>query len=431
MNAKSILRVLIVVLAVLAITLPAAAAQDEPVPAGLTSTNPISPAWWNLLQNPSFETGSTNPDGWATQSYLPGPLFTWDFAQSVEGGNSVKIVQTVANDARWLQEVTVDPNTDYVLSGWIKTIEVAHTGQTVDAGANLSVLGTNARTPALIGTNDWTYVSVVFNSGPTAGSLFVYARLGYFSGTTTGTAWFDNVQLAPVKRLYLSSSQNGHVGDLNFTKNDVLVHNPALNSWAMYFDGSDVGITRNVDCIEVNWTGDIYMSLQDAQIVPGLGLVNPQDLIRFAPSSTGMDTTGSFYWTMRGDYVGLDTRSENIDACAGVAYQVISTAGNTDILPNGRDEDLFAYGNGGYYWDWRLQGHTVPNLTGEDVWGTSWGLANTSDIYLNTQDTYSPGNGSHFTNKQIFVVHSPWPELFWDGPSHGFKYPIDAFSIER
>ncbi len=428
MNNRQLLRVFIIVLAALALG-SVTAAQEGPATVGPLS--PVSPPWWNLMQNSSYESGSTNPDSWSTYSALPGALFTWDPAVAVDGTKSVRIVQSSPNDACWLQAVAVDPNTEYVLSGWIKTQGVAHTSQSVDAGANLSVPGTSARTPALVGTHEWRYVSVVFNSGPMPTPLVICARLGYPDGATTGTAWFDNVQLAPVKRLYLTSSQDGKVGGVSFTRSDVLVHNPALNTWAMYFDGSDVGITRNVDCIEVLWTGAIIMSLQAAQDVPGLGLVKPQDLIFFAPTSTGADTAGTFYWTLIGSGVGLDTAAENIDACAGVAYYVISTAGQNDIFPDGRDEDLFAYGNGGDYWSLRLDGSTVPNLEREDVWGHSWGLNNTSDIYLSTRDTYAPGNGAHFTNKQIFVVHEPWPELFWDGPAHGFRFVIDGFSIER
>lgn len=431
MNAKRIASVLIIVLAVLALSSWGAAAQEEPIPTSPQLTAPVSPAWWNMLQNSSFETGTTNPANWNKQSFQPGAIFEWVTNQSVDGGKSVKITLNAANDARWIQSVPVQPNTDYVLSGWIKTLNVAHTGQSYDAGANLSVLEVHAPTPALFGTNDWTYVKVVFNSGSN-NSLFIYARLGYFSGTTTGTAWFDNIQLAPVKKLYVSSNKGGSVSGVKFAPADVLVHNPVLNTWAMYFDGSDVGITKNVDCIEVLWTGSIIMSLQYAQNVPGLGMVQPQDLIVFQPTSTGANTSGIFYWQMDGSSVGLNAASENIDACSYGGSNVISTTGATDIVvPGGKDEDLFRYGMSGLYWEYFLHGNTVPNLGPEDVWGHSWGLQNTSDKYLSTQNTYYPGNGAQFTNKQIFVVHTPWPELFWDGPSHGFNYVIDSFSIER
>jgi hypothetical protein len=49
----------------------------------------------------------------------------------------------------------------------------------------------------LIGTHDWTYVSAVTDSGD-AQYLLVAARLGYWSGTTSGTAWFDDLSLIPL-----------------------------------------------------------------------------------------------------------------------------------------------------------------------------------------------------------------------------------------
>ena len=109
----------------------------------------------------------------------------------------MKVEAITANDARWIQTVSVTPNTQYVLSGYIKTVNVAHTSQSQDAGANLSILGGYTSTPALFGTNGWKYVSVVFNSGSNT-QVTVAARLGMYSGVTTGTAWFDDLQLEPV-----------------------------------------------------------------------------------------------------------------------------------------------------------------------------------------------------------------------------------------
>lgn len=50
------------------------------------------------------------------------------------------------------------------------------------------------RSPGVFGTTDWTFVSVIFNSGPQT-RLTLAARLGYWSGTATGTAWFDDLRL--------------------------------------------------------------------------------------------------------------------------------------------------------------------------------------------------------------------------------------------
>ena len=155
----------------------------------------------NLLTNPGFENGSYSPSaaptGWTRDAWQSGAGFTWDNTQSYGGSKSVKVEAITANDARWIQTVSVTPNTQYVLSGYIKTVNVAHTSQSQDAGANLSILGGYTSTPALFGTNGWKYVSVVFNSGSNT-QVTVAARLGMYSGVTTGTAWFDDLQLEPV-----------------------------------------------------------------------------------------------------------------------------------------------------------------------------------------------------------------------------------------
>ena len=162
--------------------------------------------WWsfttqpaNLLLNPGFETGTTDPANWSKDAYtLPNSTFEWssDFFHS--GSRSVRVLNTIANDARWTQTVTVLPNTDYRLSGWIMTNDVAHSTDVKDAGANLSILDgtTNFSTPTLFGDNDWTFVSLNFNSG-TSTQVIVAARVGTYSGATTGSAWFDDLTLEP------------------------------------------------------------------------------------------------------------------------------------------------------------------------------------------------------------------------------------------
>jgi len=161
----------------------------------------------NLLINGSFEDGSYAPDAapaaWTQDAWnWSASTFIWDDAQAHDGNRSVRITNDDFNDARWAQTVTVEPNTDYRLSGWIKTENVAHTQESIDAGANLSVFDSPefriwTYVGELFGTNDWTYVSLVFNSGDVT-ELTIAARLGYWYGTTTGTAWFDDIRLEPL-----------------------------------------------------------------------------------------------------------------------------------------------------------------------------------------------------------------------------------------
>jgi hypothetical protein len=162
------------------------------VPAGGASSS-------NLLINSSFETGTLDwPDSWSRNAWGSLEDLSWDDSRAHEGDQCAKISAAAPNDAFWSQNVSVEPNTNYLVSGWIKTKSVGHTQELVDTGACLCVYGTwDQRSAGLFGTNDWTYASFVFNSGQNA-EVTIAARLGYWAGTTTGTAWFDDIQLTPL-----------------------------------------------------------------------------------------------------------------------------------------------------------------------------------------------------------------------------------------
>jgi hypothetical protein len=155
----------------------------------------------NLLSNGSFEEGAYSPTEsppyWAWDAWQPSAIFTWDNTQARTGDKSVKIDAPTSNDARWIQTVDIEPNTWYFLSGWIKTDNVGHSSEAVDAGANLSLYGTWERSAGVFGTQGWTRNSILFSSGDDI-QVTVGARLGYWAGTTTGTAWFDDLQLTPI-----------------------------------------------------------------------------------------------------------------------------------------------------------------------------------------------------------------------------------------
>ncbi|HET7219671.1 MAG TPA: hypothetical protein VFJ02_16560 [Vicinamibacterales bacterium] len=161
---------------------------------------PAGAAGPNQLPNGSFEDASSDPetpDGWTRQRYVPGASLTWEAGTTHDGLRSVRISNPAPNDAAWTQTITLEPNRNYLLSGWIRTENVARVTDGVDAGANLCLWGTWQRTSALTGTNDWTYVRLAFNSGP-SGVVSICARVGYWAGVTTGTAWFDDLQVREI-----------------------------------------------------------------------------------------------------------------------------------------------------------------------------------------------------------------------------------------
>lgn len=151
----------------------------------------------NLLTNPGFERGASGaPSAWSTDIFA-GATLSWDTAQSHRGCRSVKIAAAAPDDARWIQTINVTPGQSYLLSGWIKTEGVTHSAQSVDAGANLSLFQTWEHSQGVFGTQDWTHISMVFNAGSRS-QVTIAARLGYWSGTTTGTAWFDDLRVVPI-----------------------------------------------------------------------------------------------------------------------------------------------------------------------------------------------------------------------------------------
>jgi hypothetical protein len=155
----------------------------------------------NLVLNPSFEDGvydpGGSPDGWSYIEFDASGISGWVEDEAHNGSRSVTIEAPLPNDASWFQSVSVQPETLYFLSGWAKTEAVAHSAQSVDAGANFSILGGFTVSPGVFGTQDWTRTGVLFNSGPTS-QVDIAARIGMYSGTTTGKAWFDDVAVSPI-----------------------------------------------------------------------------------------------------------------------------------------------------------------------------------------------------------------------------------------
>lgn len=184
-----------------AVLVAAGAFQGRAARAQVGSASCIELPDINLLANPGAEDGpfpSTSlPEGWAHQAWREeGVSFTWDNTVSHRGSKSVRISADTPNDALWTRTVPVEPYTTYELSGWIKTEGVTHTSELEDAGANLSFFGTWTHTAGVFGTQDWTHVSVLFDTGP-AVEVTIAARLGYWAGTLTGAAWYDDIKLMP------------------------------------------------------------------------------------------------------------------------------------------------------------------------------------------------------------------------------------------
>ena len=149
----------------------------------------------NLLPNPSFEDqASGGVPGWTSRAWSGETNAQWSVARPGRtGGRCLTIRSENGSDAAWTATVTVEPNTFYRLSGWIKTQDVQGA-----VGALLNIQNMqHVRTPGVTGTKDWTRVSTVFRTGTTT-TLEINCLFGGW-GVSTGQAWYDDVSVEPME----------------------------------------------------------------------------------------------------------------------------------------------------------------------------------------------------------------------------------------
>jgi hypothetical protein len=115
--------------------------------------------------------------------------------------------------------------------------------------------------------------------GPTTAGSFAW----YFDGSDVGLATtgedIDAVALAPDGRLLLSGSGAVRVTGVVASDEDLLAFTPTAlgattaGAWALYFDGSDVGLVDTSEDLWGAWldsaNGDLYLTTQGAFSVPG------------------------------------------------------------------------------------------------------------------------------------------------------------------
>ncbi len=151
----------------------------------------------NLIPNASFEElRDGKPAGWRTSTHGGrGEFSVADIGHS--GTHSVKITSEQGGDVSWSVQVPLKPRTDYHLTGWIKTENVRKLGGARGAMLNIHEMQDPVRggTKAIAGDNGWTQVQLNFNSGDMTEAT-VNCLFGSW-GRTTGTAWFDDIELKP------------------------------------------------------------------------------------------------------------------------------------------------------------------------------------------------------------------------------------------
>lgn len=285
----------------------------------------------------------------------------------------------------------------------------------------------------------------------------VYPHSGVFTAVVTASNAVSSVSattsvvIAPPDILYLSARSSGTADGFPFRDEDIVAVDTETGDWSFYFDGSDVGLgSTDVDAFTLLPDGSILLSLDSASFdVPGLGLVDDSDILRFIPTSTGLITAGSFEMWLDGSDVGLDSDAEDIDAI-GLAPNgelIISTMGNFSLTFSGRDEDLLRFtpqtlgwetsGTWSFYFDGSDVGLAAFS---EDIGGV-WVDPASGAIHLSVAGAFTApgvsGDGLDVFSCLPTALGPDTgctfnPDLYWDGSNNNLEaIALDGFFIWR
>jgi hypothetical protein len=205
----------------------------------------------------------------------------------------------------------------------------------------------------------------------------------------------------------------------------------------MVFDGSDVGLTGDVDAFDILSNGDLLLTINSAASIGALGTVDDSDIIRFTPTSLGSNTAGTFAWYFDGSDVGLSANAEDIDAIAFApdGRLLISVIGNINPgTVSGSDEDLLAFSptslgsNTAGSWSLYFDGSDVGlnDSSSEDIAG-AWVNSANNYLYLTVLGPFTV-SGVSGDGADIFIcapgslgsTTSCTFSMFWDGSANGF-----------
>ena len=243
-----------------------------------------------LIDNGSFETLDGDlPAGWSPRFYSgeKAQHRVSDLARS--GKRSLEISADKVTEFSMYIDVPVDRNSEYELSGWIKTENVAGGGR----GA-LLYISKHPDSPVSKGvkaTKDWTHVKVSFNNYE-GKSVRINCMLGGW-GTASGKAWWDDVSLRKIEYEVIATDEPEVAeGDVERGKKIFMTHPIAACTRCHVVNGVGGPIGPALDTIATRKQEDyILESLVDpgatiaegfqgkVSPMPPMGvLLNPQEL---------------------------------------------------------------------------------------------------------------------------------------------------------
>ncbi len=244
--------------------------------------------------------------------------------------------------------------------------------------------------------------------------------------------------------LYLSADVAGSVEGVDFGPEDILVYDLNNETWSMFFDGSDVGVTTNIDAF-VRYGTYLIMSFSERTQLPGIfRFIEPEDLVTFRASSLGDDTSGRFTFYFDGSDVGLDTEDENVDAIGFTPnnefmmsfngnYEVLDSNSNV-ITGSGSDVLIFQpitwYGNTSGSWEPYLTGSDLDLSEPSESIDGIWISQLDSEIYLSTAGPYDVPGVTGDDDDIIVCVLEDGTTCSWTTFFDGVSFGVDGLYLE-
>lgn len=273
--------------------------------------------------------------------------------------------------------------------------------------------------------------AINLSSGETVTCTFVNQKQGGGGGDLEAT-------------VYVTTTLDGVVGGVTYSKGDILAFNGRTGQWSIYFDASDVGINNALNDFTLAPDGSLLIAISGRTTLKTAGgsfKLQLWDIARFVPTRLGDDTAGVFELYFDGSDVGLSQSAEKIDALAlkQDGTLLISTYG-TAAVPSGatslraQDEDLLAFkpttvgGNTQGAWSLAFDGSAVPGLGVEDV-TSAWHHPATGDLYLTFINNFSVNGASGAALSVLAVKSNGGASIFWNAADEGFTGPITGLHV--
>ncbi|WP_287324477.1 right-handed parallel beta-helix repeat-containing protein [Okeania sp. SIO1F9] len=191
--------------------------------------------------------------------------------------------------------------------------------------------------------------------------------------------------------LLFSLKNNQTLGGVSFRREDIVEYNLTDQSFSKFFDGSDVGLKGfRIDAFEVIDDNEILFSFERPKNINGIQ-VDDSDIVKFTPTSSGDNSSGSFELYFDGSDVGLTEGGEDIDGLSVDPLTkdlLISTRGSFNVSGiSGKDEDILRFNPDTGAWSIEFDGSDV-DLTGHSEDIDAIGI-NGEQLLLSTTGSFS------------------------------------------